>query len=113
VDANSNGVRDDIEREIATYPLDATQKATLTAYAVAMQEVYAVQDNDEDINNATSKVQQAVVCAAAKIPDADTYLDEVESSMLNTEARTRAYIAFERKLAGRALSLPSETACVG
>jgi hypothetical protein len=110
-DVDNDGIRDDIASRINALPLSPAQKAPLLNYAAAIQSSYDTANTDDAINQAMTRIQQAVVCSAEKINDYEQYIREIKANTLNTEMRVNAYIEFESKLAGRSFSLPDTASC--
>jgi len=106
VDANANGVRDDVEQYIAnTYasPSDAETKAALMQYAKVLQATLVDTETPAQAN-ATVAAQHfqdltsAYQCLGARRPDDWPLLEaELRDVMLDTEARQMAYLKAARQ----------------
>ncbi|ALL71362.1 hypothetical protein K788_00009645 (plasmid) [Paraburkholderia caribensis MBA4] len=111
VDADGNGVRDDIDRRIAAYPLTTEQKALLIKFAGAVEATHRTTQDDNSIAATVNELQKGIVCSAAAIPDYRSYVFELRAISLNTEARTKSYLQFQDKASGRRYSLVEESDC--
>lgn len=104
IDANKNGVRDDIERYIEkTYP-DPAQRAAMMQYAIAQQEEILNGTTREKELVAAQKTTRALECAyrilGFKYHDA---ANDILAMTVNTEARYLAYAKSRDNLGGQIL----------
>ena len=104
VDADADGVRDDIQRYIAlTYPNSAKTRAALTQYAKVIQaalldandKVKSVQHGEE-----VSKSSECLWYTLGSVDAAHKAGSLLREVALNTDERNRAYFAYDDKLGG-------------
>lgn len=102
VDANHNGVRDDIEAWIASLPDTELQKHRLTVLHQAIKRgMMANLKNEDDLREAGDDVFAAAYCAADAFPGIDPYHDTmVRNFTVNTRQRYKAYGKFNAALNG-------------
>ena len=122
IDANQNGIRDDVELAIfKTYPDSAKTRAVLLQYALALQMevvqkiistdvvVAAIQEEDRaDICIADTLIPRKTPESAREYSDIekiDVYINFVKNKQLNTEERKKARTDFYEKI-GSYNSLP-------
>ena len=106
VDADANGVRDDVERYIdLTYP-DAPTRNALRQYGKAAQStIIHAGDPTLSITYAAERFR-AIECLMARRPnDFPTVFSDVRSRILNTTARTQAYLQADGQVAAATPSL--------
>ena len=116
IDANVNGVRDDVERFIVfSYP-DLTPehentRNALFQYAEAAGEGLLVADDKEAARVAGEEVQKAVECGwfvmNNDINSASRAQNEITAQLLNTVARTKAHSRYSSQLSGKIFHLDS------
>lgn len=102
IDADSDGIRDDIQRYIAlTYPdSPLTQLALRDIAQAAFPSVIQSGDNNQSFDNA-QRWHRAVECLYYVRPhDAKTAAGELLARILNTRQRSLAYLAFNAQLEG-------------
>ena len=115
VDANKNGIRDDVELAIfKKYPDSAKIRAVLLQYALALQ-MEAVQEvvNEETVTEVVTEQSRAHDCLSdalvpRKTPESareysdtekiDTYINFVEKKQYNTAERKKARTDFVEKI---------------
>jgi len=108
VDANSDGVRDDIEQYIESLPDTPAQKSALRqvykALSSAMQPISGT--------DTAYKITNAVNCLADRYPD-DYYekMNDIRKYTVNTKVRFDAYMEFNRNLYDSTVSLPEGNTC--
>lgn len=102
VDANHNGVRDDIEAWIASLPDTELQKHRLTVLHQAIKRgMMANLKDEDDLREAGDDVFAAAYCAADAFPGTDPYHDTmVRNFTVNTRQRYKAYGKFNAALNG-------------
>jgi len=109
IDANANGVRDDVERFIVfSYP-DLTPehentRNALFQYAGAAQEGLLVAEDKEAARAAGEEVLRSLGClrlALGGLEAMDTPQELVQAHTLNTVARTKARSKFDSQLSGK------------
>lgn len=115
VDANQNGIRDDVELAIfKEYPNSAKTRAVLLQYALALQmEVVQSFVNKETVTEVVTEQSRADTCLAdilvpRKSPESsrnysdiekiDVYVNFVKNKQLNTDVRNRARKDFLKNL---------------
>jgi len=106
VDANKNGIRDDVELAIfKAYPNSAKTRAVLLQYALALHKetvIATVQEEDRaDICVADALVPRKNPESSREYSDIekiDTYIDFVKKIQLNIEARKKARTDFYEKI---------------
>lgn len=103
VDSDNDGVRDDIQRYIAlTYPQSQKTRAALTQFATAAQQGILDAANGSPTDDDRTKITQAQECLSY-ISDpitAKNVKNNLRQLLLNTEARTDAWLAFNASLGG-------------
>lgn len=105
IDANANGVRDDVEQYIAqSHPSSAKERAALTQYAKS--ELSALLDaNDKALSiQHAEETDKAMECTFYTFPSFDSAVQSMKALdqvMLNTDARNRAYFVYNDKLGGQ------------
>ena len=127
VDANKNGIRDDVELAIfKKYPDSAKIRAVLLQYALALQ-MEAVQEiiNTDVVVATIQEEDRADICVAdtlvpRKTPESareysdiekiDVYINFVKNKQLNTETRKKTRADFYEKI-GSYNSLPRARVC--
>ena len=118
VDANVNGIRDDVELAIfKTYPTSAKTRAVLLQYALALQmEMTQKKINRETVTAVAEKTSAGYYCIGTItsrsdmkkfIEVGDKLHNFVESSQLNTEERKKAQKEFYEGNLG-SYTLPSD-----
>lgn len=108
IDANNDGVRDDVAAYIAqSHPNSAKERAALTQYAKVMQSAL-LDANDKALSiqhmEETSKALECMSYTAGSVEGAIAMKGDLRSLVLNTDDRNRAYFAFNDKLGGGVFS---------
>jgi hypothetical protein len=112
IDSDRDGVRDDIQRYIAlTYPNSAKTRAALSQLAKGIGGLMLSSGKDAaylkavELNSAQSCLFYVIGFNTDGVPD-----DRLESQILNTRERTRAYVSANGNLSGKGFdtALPSE-----
>lgn len=106
VDADADGVRDDIQRYIAlTYPNSAKARAALTQATKLMQsELLDASDKSKSMQHAVED-DRSGECLASLRPDDFVNIERaLEAKFLNTEERIRAYLKYNDQLGGEVFS---------
>lgn len=105
IDADNDGVRDDVEQYIAeSHPNSAKERAALTQYAKVMQAALIdANDKQKSIQHAeeASKAQECVYYTIALFDAAEQSRKGLKATILNTDARNRAYFAYNDQLGGQ------------
>lgn len=117
LDADNNGVRDDIDAYINTRYSDVSQRAAALQTARAIQQDLLVDKTDKPaVKLAALAETRAVHCLFSKFhgpgplqPSAVS--SAIESMTANTKERLSAYLAFSKALNGTTAQLPTEDTC--
>lgn len=104
IDANVNGVRDDVEQYIAqSHPNSAKERAALMQYAAVTQKAL-LDANDKELSiQHAEESDRAMECGYYTMPF-DTYVASrkaLDQVLLNTDARNRAYFIYNDQLGGQ------------
>lgn len=117
IDADQNGIRDDIQAYInATYPEPEQQKA-VSQYARSLQAKLLVNPKDKYQVRASSDASvKGMSCIYEKVPvdnspQAARVVEEIFSLTTNTKQRLKAYMAFDQAMDGAVISLPTGKVC--
>lgn len=117
VDADKNGIRDDIDIYIKkTYPIEEQQKAVIQ-YAKALQASLLVDKEDKvAVKALTNAKARAISCIFEKIPSEQSRIngsivEEIVGITTNTKQRLLEYLALNKALDGTVISLPSADIC--
>ena len=106
-DADSNGVRDDIDRMIADYPVNSAQKNTLTRFAQSTQTSLTTGRSRDKAYETAVSLQRILKCGAQPLMDAEAVTAEIMDFTLNTQQRVEAYLEFEGALGGSVINEPN------
>lgn len=115
VDANTNGIRDDVELAIfKEYPNSAKTRAVLLQYALALQMGFTQPIvNTETVTEVVREQDRAGSCVAdtlvpRKSPESDrsysevekifSFTDSIEEKQINTEGRKKVWSDFLKKI---------------
>ena len=117
-DANSNGVRDDIDTYIAAKYSQQAQRAALTQFAAALQSSLLANKADASAVKALSvRGSRAINCIYTRFDGKNgtahpsAAAQEVISITTNTKERLIAHLAFSKALDGAVLTLPEGNTC--
>ncbi len=115
-DANSNGVRDDVETYISSGYTQAQQRAAALQFAKAMQAAVLVGGTDIDAGKrVTLQLLRGVNCVYAKFtgsnPQAAVVISELEAISTNTKQRLLAYLAYNKAMDGTSWAMPDGDSC--
>lgn len=114
VDADGDGLRDDIDLYIDGTSYDDSQKLVLKKFSAAMTAAMtASASGDAALRAATDKINVAVKCIYKKFPDeaADSVLLEIKKITVNTRSRYDAYMQYNSAVAGSVITLPKNPNC--
>ena len=118
IDANSNGVRDDIERHIEKKYTEPAQRKAAMQMARALQQMLMVNKGDMVALDAVSEEgSRAIVCAKSAFSHPGGLIErsrmsaELESMTTNTKARLLAYLAYNKARSGTASTMPQGDTC--
>ena len=104
IDANNNGVRDDVERYIMlTYPDSEKVQQALMQYARAMQKALLDAGDKEKSMQHFEEVERAAACLWYTSDSLDKSINmsnDVLSVILNTDERNYAYFQYADQLGG-------------
>lgn len=110
IDSDKDGVRDDIQRYIATeYPHSEKTRRVLTDMAKANQEFLLSADDKDKVLEATKEQSKQVSCIFYIDPQKAYQMQkELTAEILNTEERVRTWIKADAHLGGMSFSLPDD-----
>lgn len=117
IDANTNGVRDDIERHIEKKYTEPAQRKAAMQTARAFQQMLLVNKDDSmELDRISAYSFRAIVCLDNSFvgPDAlnsALVLDEVRAMTTNTKDRLKAYLAYNKARSGSVSRLPEGDTC--
>lgn len=118
IDANANGVRDDIERHIERKYTEPAQRRAAMRSAKAFQDMLLVDKRDETALEAVSfRGTLAIVCSIPAFPGEAGAMEgtamsrDLESMTANTKARLLAYLAYNKARSGSVSTMPREPNC--
>lgn len=117
-DADSNGVRDDVDAYIRrTFP-DPQRQAAALQFARALQAALLVSLHDPDaVRLASASISDSISCIFSRfpgypdVPDPAQVSEELRKITVNTRLRWQAYDAYNRALSGSVFSLPDHDTC--
>lgn len=115
-DVDGNGVRDDIDAWIARKLPPGQQRVAVTQLARAMQATVLVDVEDGvALRRVTDLGSHAVSCVhdawGADTAGASSWVSDIESMTTSTKKRLLAYLAYDRALSGKVISMPTEANC--
>jgi hypothetical protein len=111
-DRDGDGIRDDVAAWIDQQAFDAPRRAAMRQMARALQAAIVSDPNNPDAVHANSWLgTSAVACVMTRLPDGASRVARLRGITANTEARTRAYLAYSAALDGSVLSLPQGDGC--
>ena len=115
VDANTNGIRDDIDSYINTMPITEDQKKGVIQLAKTVQESLLVDvTNGADLRKINQGISRSIQCLSVKFPNVQERLEvitSIESKTANTRERTDKYIKLNNALSGSVSKLLSGDTC--
>lgn len=118
IDANTNGVRDDIERHIEKKYTEPAQRKAAMQTARAYQQMLLVDKKDMAALDAASEAgSRAIVCAKSVFPGLDGAAahyrmnTDLESMTSNTKMRLLAYLAYNKARSGTVSTMPRGDTC--
>lgn len=117
-DANSNGIRDDIETIITSNYKSNPQRAAAMQMAKAMQKALTVNKaNIAEVKVVDREISRSINCIYSKFDDATGSKApaqvgaELEAITANTKQRLLAYLQFNKALDGTSSALPDGDTC--
>jgi hypothetical protein len=118
IDANANGVRDDIERHIERKYTEPAQRKVAMQTARALQKKLFENSNDAAALDAVSAMgMRAANCRGSVFPGPDDgpaswqMVTDLESMTTNTKKRLLAYLAYNKARSGSVSTLPKGDTC--
>jgi hypothetical protein len=118
IDANANGVRDDVEAHIDRKYTEPAQRKAAMQTARAFQQMLLVDKSDIAALDAASEAgSRAIVCAKTAFPRPDGAIKhyqmstELESMTTNTKTRLLAYLAYNKARSGTVSTMPRGNTC--
>jgi hypothetical protein len=111
IDSNDNGVRDDVERWIIVKYKNHHKIVTEIGFQTARADQFMLANPDKPFES-EKVIDRAIACNAYFRNDASIYNEPIvidhtiitstayKTIQLNTEARIRAYLAYDKKLSG-------------
>lgn len=97
IDSDDDGVRDDVQIAIAErYPDDINSQRVLTQQAVSLQDAIMAGDSGDQNNMAqvSEQIKRATNCLTSKMSDPADDAGFMETQVVNTKARSDAYMKF-------------------
>ena len=121
-DLNNNGIRDDIDKLIASWNVTAPQSAALQQGAKALQLVLkddwkppVSPERAATANKIMNQMSRATSCEfdvfEGQYPAMNEYTRKLEAATFNTRDRTKAYIALSMVLSGGVFSSQRPNVC--
>lgn len=113
-DANSDGVRDDLERHIGSLPDSAQQKSAMRGMARALDSTLVVDVNNEaSLRAAAIGLSETINCAWEVYPtdQASKRVEEIRRLAVNTKERFNAYAKYNQARSGSVIAIPSGSTC--
>ena len=113
-DANADGVRDDVEKYVASLTDTPAQKKALLMLSKAMNTALAASPTDQTaLRAATDQMNNSVACIWKNYPPeiADQKVLEVRKVTINTRGRYDTYMKYNAAVAGTVVKLPREVNC--
>ncbi|MDR0579882.1 MAG: hypothetical protein LBG21_04700 [Campylobacteraceae bacterium] len=118
IDKNKNGIRDDIEDYINKNYSDEGHRKAMMQYAKTSLAVLLVDISDKiAVKQADIRRSRASHCIFLKFDakrgdeNPNIAWKKIRSMTTNTKARLKAYLDFDKSLAGMAFALPEEDTC--
>ncbi|MCY1530839.1 hypothetical protein D9M68_660450 [compost metagenome] len=117
IDANANGVRDDIERHIEKKYTVSAERAAAMQMARAHQQMLLVDKSNEiALDRVSGGSFRAIVCLGSTFagPDASNsslVRTEIRALTTNTKERLLAYLAYNKARSGSVSRLPEGETC--
>jgi len=114
-DANTNGVRDDIDAYIARQGYTAPQLKSVQQTAKALADILLVDIRNQDALRATDlSLQRSIKCLYLRFPNpgqAHATGKNIEKITINTKVRVEAYIKYQVAMDGKVLASPQGDTC--
>jgi len=115
-DANSDGVRDDIDAYIEILPITSTQKAGAMQAARAQQQTLTVDlTNAVELERVSAATDRSIKCIADSFmpnyQDGYSINRKIEAMTANTKERAKQYLAYNKARSGSVSSAPTGNTC--
>lgn len=117
IDADDNGIRDDIDAYISRTYANEEQRKAVSQYAKSLQASLLVDKTDKIAVKASSNTKaRAVGCIFKKIPGGTSpndgrVIEEILGATINTKQRMMEYLELNKALDGTVISLPRGDVC--
>jgi len=114
VDANRNGVRDDLDAWIAAQGFTPAQVKAAVQVALSLQRTIDIDlADDAQLRAASQLAVRAVVCAGARFSDRESsrVLNTLQKYTMNTQPRVMKYLQYNQAQNGSVTQLPSGDTC--
>ncbi len=115
IDSDGDGVRDDVERYIASLPHTTEQKKELKHYSKILQRAFEVSDNkDASVQNTFDEITQ-VYCLKSKIDEdtLDELIDELNIKTNNTLLRLKKWALVKGHFSGKTVFTENDESVYG
>jgi hypothetical protein len=116
VDADANGVRDDLDQIIAAQNDTPLQKAALAGTARALRTSLTTDPrNTIAVSRAAARLDEAIACVFERFDaaEAEEQVQWLKQLSANTVARLESYMEFNRASNGAAVDPPVQAICGG
>jgi hypothetical protein len=114
-DSNANGIRDDVERYIASLPITPEQQQAVEQFAKSIQAALLVDTADNSalrqVDTDTSRALQCISLRFPDIPQMAEVVNAIEKVTANTKERTLQYIKYNNALSGTTATLLTGDTC--
>lgn len=114
IDADGNGIRDDVDAWIAARNVAAAPASALRQHARSLQATLAVDVADAAaVRAAEQSLSRSMHCVYGRLSpdDAGAYAADLKKITMNTKARVIAYVGFAHALNGSVISMPRGDTC--
>lgn len=117
IDADKNGIRDDVEHYIEQTYTQPAQRAAVVQFAKEFQASLLLDHSIQlPVRNSSRQKSRAIGCIYERFPSgqkpaAYTVVNDLIAVFTNTKPRLKAYIAFNKAMDGTAMQLPTEDLC--
>lgn len=118
IDANANGVRDDIEQHIENKHTEPAQRKAAMQTARAYQQMLLVDKSDAmELERVSQASWRTVGCERLAFPGPEgakqswKMAQEVKAMTTNTKERLKAFLAYNKARSGSVSSMPEGDAC--
>ena len=116
-DANTNGIRDDVDAYSARQGYSAQQLKSVQQTAKAMFNILIVDISNQDALRVSDlSLQKSIKCAYSKFPDSSPpypheIIKNIEKLYVNTKPRVEVYMRYQRAMNGKVLASPQGDTC--